>query len=101
MTANDSTPSEGKDPAESIDDDRELRLWRFIDDHADMLADLAQQARRDDTGHRLMHADSLEEAAECWRELSREAEFYADVIDELRDKNTEDLGESEEIENHE
>lgn len=82
--ASNNTSREGNSSDGSTEYDREARLWRFVDDHADMLADIAQQARRDDTGHRLMHADDLEEAAELWRELAREAEFYADVIDELR-----------------
>jgi hypothetical protein len=83
MDASDSTAREGHSAVGSTEYDREERLWRFIDDHADMLADMAHQAKPSND-RRLSGAEDLEHAADRWRELSREAAFYADVIDELR-----------------
>ena len=83
MKASDNTTPRGES-ASGTDYDQEARLWKFIENHADLLGDLAHKAKDVDDGRRLHHADDLEEAAEVWRQLSREAAFYADVIDELR-----------------
>jgi len=82
--ASNNTSREGNSSDGSTEYDREERLWRFVEDHADLLSDLAHKAERVEDGRRLSHAEDLEEAAEMWRELSREAAFYADMIDELR-----------------
>jgi len=83
MDASNTTSPRGES-ASGTDYDQEARLWKFVENHADLLADLAHKATDVDDGRRLHHADDLEEAAETWRQLSREAAFYADVIDELR-----------------
>jgi hypothetical protein len=72
--ASDSSTREGNRPDGSIDYDRERQLWRLVDSQATFIADLARTPKDD---------EDLDDVAERYRKLAREAAFFASVIEDV------------------
>jgi hypothetical protein len=81
MDASDNSIPTGESANGSIEYDPQYQVRRFIDAQGDYLCDLAGDARE---------FRDLQEVAEKYRQLSREAAFIADVIERLGMENQEE-----------
>jgi hypothetical protein len=76
MDASKPTSREGNRPdGSSIEYDRERQLWRLVDSQAQFIADLARTPKDE---------EDLDDVAERYRKLAREAAFFASVIEDVQ-----------------